>query len=103
MPAVPTIVFEANAIGREKRGELADGGDLLDLCDEILAPVPFSCRSATCGTCQIHVLEGADLLEGPEAPEQELLELLDVPGTRLACQARVRSGGGVIRVRPVGA
>jgi ferredoxin len=102
MPAVPTIVFEANAVGREKQGELAGGGELRDLCDEILAPVPFSCRSATCGTCQIQILEGADLLEPPEADEQELLELLDVPGTRLACQARVAAGEGLIRVRPVG-
>jgi ferredoxin len=97
---VPTVVFEANSIGREKKAELESGGELVDLCDDILAPVPFSCRSATCGTCQVFVLEGAELLEPPEPAEHELL---DVPRTRLACQARVRPGQGLVRLRPVGA
>jgi ferredoxin len=43
------------------------------------------------------------LLEPPEPAEQELLELLDVPGSRLACQARLRAGAGLVRLRPVGA
>jgi ferredoxin len=101
---VPTVVFLANRIGREKRIEAPDGGDLVDLCDDVLAPVPFSCRSATCATCQVEVVEGAELLEPPSDREQELLGLLRGPdATRLACQARIRPGDGLIRLRPIGA
>jgi len=101
---VPTIVFEGNAIGREKRVEAPDGGELVDVCDEVLAPIPFSCRSASCGTCQVEILEGAELLEAPGDLERELLELLAGPANnRLACQARVRGQDGLIRLKPVGA
>ena len=104
MRFVPTIVFEANPIGGEKRVEAPDGGELRDLCDHALAPVPFSCRSATCGTCQIEVLEGANLLEAPNRAERELLTVLGASDRdRLCCQARVRPGAGLVRVRPVGA
>ncbi|MFO0567670.1 MAG: 2Fe-2S iron-sulfur cluster-binding protein [Polyangiaceae bacterium] len=100
---MPSIVFEGNAIGREKRGEAPDGGELIDLCDELLAPVPFSCRSASCGTCQVEILEGSELMEPPNDAERELLELLaGPPQNRLACQARVKQGPGLVRLRPVG-
>lgn len=100
---MPTIVFEGNAIGREKRAEAPDAGELVDVCDEVLAPIPFSCRSASCGTCQVEILEGAELLEAPSELERELLELLGGPeNNRLACQARFRQSAGLIRLKPVG-
>lgn len=100
---MPSIVFEGNAIGREKRAEAPDGAQLVDVCDEVLAPIPFSCRSASCGTCQVEILEGAQLLEAPNAAEQELLEILaGPPNVRLACQARVRAAPGLVRLKPVG-
>ncbi len=97
---MPTIEFTGNKFGANKRIESPEGGELLDICDEHFAPIPFSCRSASCGTCHVEVLAGAELLEPPEAEEQELLDLLRGPaGSRLACQARVRSGAGVVRLR----
>lgn len=76
---------------------------LVDIADEVLAPIPFSCRSATCATCQVEVTEGAELLRPPDDDERELLELLNSPTTvRLACQAVVCPGNGVVRVKPVG-
>jgi ferredoxin len=78
------------------------GGRLLDLCDEAGAPVPFSCRSASCGTCRVEVLEGAGLLSPPGAHEREVLELFgDGPDRRLACVAVVLSGPGRLRLRIV--
>lgn len=64
---------------------------LIDLCDEHDAPIPFSCRSASCGTCRIHVLAGADQLLPAEQDELELLEVFNLhpPTVRLACQARL--------------
>jgi ferredoxin len=100
---MPTIEFEGAGIAKDKITEAPNGGPLVDICDQILAPIPFSCRSASCGTCHIRVLEGADLLEPPDEAEADLLDLLDGPADgRLACQAVVKAGAGFIRVRPVG-
>jgi ferredoxin len=79
-----------------------EGGSLGDLCDEVDAPVPFSCRGATCGTCRVVVLEGEALLLPPNEDEVSLLALFgSPPGHRLACQAVMHPGGGRLVVRPV--
>lgn len=99
---MPTIEFESSRAGRGRVLEAPEGGALVDLCDRHLAPIPFSCRSATCGTCHIEVVEGAELLDPPESAEAELLSLLRGPPTgRLACQAVVRPVAGRLRVRPL--
>lgn len=74
---------------------------LIDLCDAHAAPIPFSCRSASCGTCRIHVLEGADALSPPAADELELLDVFDLrpPLVRLACQVKLGAGPAVLHVR----
>jgi 2Fe-2S ferredoxin len=96
------VVFES-ASGAPVRADAPEGGRLLDLCDAVGAPVPFDCRSASCGTCRIDVLQGgAEELLPPEDDELSLLEIfLDDPGKRrLACQARMRPGAGLLRIRP---
>jgi len=82
-----------------------DGGALCDLCDEHLAPIPFSCRGASCGTCRIDVLEGAAELEPPADEELDVLDIFgdDARKRRLACQAKMRAGLAVLRVRAVDA
>lgn len=98
------MVFESTIGGgapRVVRIEAPEGGALIDMCDETSAPVPFSCRSASCGTCRVEVLEGAALLE-PAKPTG--IEVLDVFGddparVRLACQTKVKAGAGVVRIR----
>lgn len=98
---MPTIEFQGAGVAPAKTAEEPQGGDLLDICDRVLAPVAFSCRSASCGTCHIRILEGAEFLEEPNEEEAELLDLLDGEGTtRLACQARVKPGPGLIRIQP---
>jgi ferredoxin len=97
---MPKIEFSANSIGQAKLVDAEQGGELVDICDEYLAPIPFSCRSASCGTCHVAVLEGAEFLETPNDDEEELLRVLGGDGsTRLACQARVKPGPGLIRLR----
>lgn len=99
---MPTIEFEGSGMAGDKITDVPEGGDLLDICDRILAPIAFSCRSASCGTCHIDVYEGADLLAPPNEEEADLLDLLDGPPTsRLACQAQVNPGPGFIKIRPV--
>ena len=99
---MPKIDFLRSGAGSAKTVDAPDGGALVDICDLHLAPVPFSCRSASCATCHVEILEGMDLLEPPRPDEAELLAVIRAPATtRLACQARVRPGSGLIRIRPV--
>lgn len=99
---MPRIIVEANPTGGRKELDLPDGGPLLEAADEGWLPIPFSCRSASCGTCQIEVLEGVELLEPAEEDEIDLLDVVGGPeGSRLGCQVRVRAGEGVVRVKPV--
>ena len=104
-PPVPlVVVFESVESGAATvEAEAPPGTRLVDLCDERGAPVPFSCRSASCGTCRIDVLEGAELLEPPRDEELDVLDIFgdDPARRRLACQAQVRAESGRIRVRPV--
>ena len=97
---MPKIEFLGNSIGPAKIVDVPEGGELVDICDRYFAPIPFSCRSASCGTCHVEVLEGAELLAPPDEQEEELLDILGGDGTtRLACQARVKPGTGLIQLR----
>jgi ferredoxin len=97
---VPTITFLQSPLGPALT--LTAEGRLLDVCDDGHAPVGFSCRSASCATCRVEVLAGADLLVPPADDEREALARFGDPGLRLACQAVVRPGVGLIRIRWVG-
>jgi 2Fe-2S ferredoxin len=90
-PDLPVLAVDAPA-----------GAALIDLCDESNAGIPFSCRSASCGTCRIEVLEGAELLEPPRDEELDVLDIFgdDPKKRRLACQSRVVDGQGTVRVHP---
>lgn len=97
---MPKIEFLASIAGSAKQADAPDGGVLLEICDDTLAPIPFSCRSASCATCHVEVLEGGELLEPPLDAEQDLLDIIGGPsGSRLACQAIVKPGPGLIRLR----
>lgn len=97
---MPTIEFLGNGFGATKTVEAPEGGALVDICDEHFCPVPFSCRSASCGTCHSEIVQGIEHLAPAEPLEQELLDLLGGgPNSRLACQAEVLPGPGLIRIR----
>lgn len=74
----------------------AEGLPLLSLAEQGLLPIESSCRAASCGTCLVEVLEGAEHLSPVERLERNLLEVLvprDGPLARLACQARLLARG----------
>src|SRR5258708_24962006 len=98
---MPKVVIESK-LRPTLEVDAPDGGALADLCDEHDAAVPFSCRSANCGTCRIDVLEGMDLLAPPEDDELDVLDIFgdDRNKRRLTCQAQIHAGGGVLRIRP---
>jgi ferredoxin len=95
------IVVETDD-GKSVELDVPGGSALADAFDEHAAPVPFSCRSASCGTCRIDVLEGADELLPPAEDELDVLRIFDADpaATRLACQARLAPGAQRLRVRP---
>lgn len=93
------VRIEASARGAAREGQL-DGARLVDFADEHRAPISFSCRGGTCGTCRVRVLDGAALLEPPRARERETLAYFgDGPDVRLACVARAaRGASGALRL-----
>jgi len=98
---MPEITFESHDGSQKKTVNAPDGGALADLCDDNAAPIPFSCRSASCATCHIEVLEGEDKLLPPEEDEKDVLDavLSAPPRFRLACCAKLRPGAGKVTVR----
>lgn len=80
--------------------ECPAGERLLDVFDEARGLVGFGCRGATCGICAIDVVEGGELLTGPDAIERIALEELEAgPHERLACRVVAGQGSGLVRVR----
>ena len=98
---MPQIRFEASAEGPAVDVEAPDGGRLVDICDDARAPVPFSCRSASCATCRVEVLEGRELLRPAKDDELDVLAIFGSEDCRLACQAVVEPGEGLLRLRAV--
>jgi len=97
------VEFLANELGPAASANAGPREALVDVCDACRAPISFSCRSASCGTCRVDVLEGASLLESPSADEAEVLAVFDAPPThRLACSARLSDGAGLVRLRWAG-
>jgi len=98
---MPTVTFESSDAKIKKTVPAPNGGAVADLCDDYEAPIPFSCRSASCATCHIEVLEGQEAFLPPEADERDVLDAIDSapPRFRLACCAKLRPGDTLVRVR----
>lgn len=103
-PAVPRIAFVASDASPSAWIDVPEGARLVDACDDARAPVELSCRAANCGTCRVEVVEGTALLEPAGPYERELLAREGAGRAhRLACQAVVRGGPGLVRLRWIGA
>jgi len=71
--------------------EIPDGSKLDEL--EGKSTVLFACKSASCGSCLVRVVEGAENLEQPNEQEKIGLEAFATqPNQRLCCQAKIRKG-----------
>lgn len=112
-----TVVWDENADDRRFKAldkqEVASGAatdkrpwherDARCTVDE--GPIPVQCRSASCGTCWVGVLGGAERLSETEWRERKMMPLFGYvetdepqPLIRLSCQAR--AGGPVSVVVP---
>lgn len=95
------VTFESSDGSVKKTVDAPDGASLADLCDDFEAPIPFSCRSASCATCHVEVLEGEDALLPPEDEELDVLDAISSkpPKFRLACCAKLAPGNVRVIVR----
>jgi ferredoxin len=103
---MPTVIIEHPTDHRFDLTVLVpEGGALVDTCDDHTAPIPFSCKSASCGSCLIAILEGASELLPAAKDELDVLDLFFEPQAthphRLACQAQMKPGLVTLRVRAV--
>lgn len=70
--------------------DVEEGCAIIDMCQKHETSIFFSCRAATCGTCMIRVLAGAENLSPMEGIEKEFLTTMAAePNVRLACQCKV--------------
>lgn len=94
MVRVAKIKFEPSGFEVETKA----GTHLVDLCDDHPASeVPFSCRSASCGTCRVEVKEGMENLSKPQDDELDVLDVFgDGKNIRLCCQVKLEKEGNVV-------
>jgi ferredoxin len=93
------LVIVAAEGERSVEADVPIGERLIDVCDELQAPILFSCRTASCGVCRVHVREGAKTFTHPTADETEVLEIFEAsPGERLACQLVIHYAAGPVRL-----
>ena len=112
-----TVIWDENADGRRFRAmdqqEVASGAatdkrpwhESDPRCTVDEGPIPVQCRSASCGTCWVGVLGGAEKLSETDWRERKMMPLFGYietdeprPLIRLSCQAR--AGGAVSVVIP---
>jgi ferredoxin len=97
------VDFESSNARMAVTGQAEPFDRLIDVCDACSAPVEFSCRSGTCGTCRVEVIAGENLLQPPTDDELETLAAFDAPPShRLACRSRLGAGTGHLRLRWAG-
>ena len=62
-------------------------------------PINTGCADGTCATCQVDVLEGADMLSPPDEYEEKCKAENNVPAERrLGCQTAVLGEGVKVRI-----
>lgn len=76
---------------------------LIDVTDEHPdTDVPFSCRSASCGTCRVEVIAGAEGLLEADEDELEVLRIFeDGENVRLCCQLELVKDVETLHLRVV--
>jgi ferredoxin len=104
-----TVVWDENKDDRRFRAvdtqELASGAanDKRPWHEQDERPIPVQCRSASCGTCWVGVLGGAEKLTEVEWRERKMMPLFGYietdeprPLIRLSCQARATGAVSVV-------
>ena len=70
--------------------EAPAGTPLQAIADAAGADITFGCRTGSCGTCRVRVVEGLASCSEPGSEERDFLKGLNAPtDERLACQVAV--------------
>jgi ferredoxin len=70
--------------------EAPAGTALQRIADAAGADITFGCRTGSCGTCRVRVVDGLEHCSEPGPEERDFLKGLDAPpDQRLACQVAV--------------
>ncbi|MBA3247561.1 MAG: (2Fe-2S)-binding protein [Pyrinomonadaceae bacterium] len=96
-------MFHQQEIASAATTDKRDWSQVDERCTVNEGPIPVQCRSASCGTCWVGVLSGAEKLSPIEARERKVLRdcgYIDTdeprPLIRLSCQAQ---GTGAVSIR----
>ncbi len=102
-PAARFKMIDGQEIASAAATDKRDYSQIDARCTAGEGPIPVQCRSASCGTCWVGVLGGAEKLSPVEERERKVMRLLGYVDTddprpliRLSCQAR---GAGAVSVR----
>ena len=80
--------------------DVESGIPLIELAGEVDCDITFGCRSGTCGTCRIRIVDGAANLSSMQGDEREFLRGFGAhPDERLGCQVTIN---GDCAIRYVG-
>ena len=75
--------------------EVPDGSLLADIDGK--CSILFACKTASCASCKVKVLEGMENLEPPTDLEKSGLEIFGTdPSERLMCQCKLKKGKIVV-------
>ena len=70
--------------------EAPAGTPLERIAETAGADITFGCRTGSCGTCRVQIVEGLQHCSEPGSEERDFLKGLDAPADqRLACQITV--------------
>lgn len=71
--------------------EAPPGTSLQAIADAAGADITFGCRTGSCGTCRVRIVEGLHHCSEPNPEERDFLQGLGAPADhRLACQVVVQ-------------
>lgn len=95
---MPRITFKLKDKGMT--ADVEKGISVLDAALRFRVPIYHTCGgNASCSTCRVIVLEGADRLSGVESAEAQVLDAFDLKSPhRLGCQAQLTGGDVIVRI-----
>lgn len=93
---MPVVRFESEDL----EVDVDPGMRLLDLAAEVDCDITFGCKSGTCGTCRVKIVEGGQNLSPMQSEEQDFLAGFGARSDeRLGCQITIN---GDCRIQYVG-
>ena len=94
--AMPSLCFKDTDL----KLRVEKGTSILDAALENGMPIYHTCGgNASCSTCRVLVVKGAENLSGIETAEEQVLDSFDLkPPYRLACQALVLKGEVAVEI-----